>query len=68
MTSHSAITDEESPHSIDAGPRTIQVVPFDGPGWVTAFVGWWAQVLQATVQDDLQHPEDIVGAIRPPRN
>lgn len=63
MTSDSAFTTDWSPPTVDARPRTVQVARFDGPDWVPALVGWWAQVLQATAQDDFEDPEDIVAAI-----
>ena len=71
MTSHSKTMIEELSGSVTPGPRTIQVYPFDGPDWVPAFVGWWAQVLQATAQDDFQDTEHIkagsMGGARSPQ-
>jgi hypothetical protein len=61
MTSHSLAAG--SSESGDARYQAIQVAPFEGPDWVPPFVGWWAQMLRATVQEDFQNPEEIVAAI-----
>jgi hypothetical protein len=61
MMSHSL--PEESFRSTDGSGQAVQVAPFDGPGWVPTLVGWWAQVLRATAQDDFEDSHDIVAAI-----